>query len=390
MRLLFAKHSLAWPRSSGHDVHTFNMMKACAELGHAVAVATVQEPARDALAGARLSAEYRLDAAAPSNGTASCGTWLQRRFRSFWGVADGQIASLAEAARAFRADAVVVSGLDALPYFPALTGVVRVWYAADEWALHHLSQVRLGDAAVRENVQGAAIKGLYERAHRRVLDRVWVVTSADRTAMRWVAGVPGVDLLPNGVDAEFFAPGGEQVRPNSAVFWGRLDFGPNVQALEWFCRHVWPSIRRHAADATLTVVGFHPTAAVERLVADAPGAVLEPNVFDLRSRVREHAVAVLPFVSGAGIKNKLLEAAALGIPIVGTRAAVQGLKGTPPLRVGENPEAFAGAVLELWARPDLRETMARDARAWVVEHHTWASAARMGLAGIEATRSRRR
>ena len=202
MRLLFAKDSLVWPRSSGHDVHAYYMMKACAALGHDVSLATSGEPSSQAIAGLPLRNHYRLDAGKGGGVSLNGASWLQRRFRSFYGIPDARLSALAAAADAARAEAVVVVGLDGLPYFPALSGRVRVWYAADEWVLHHLSQARLGDPALRANLHDAVVKGLYERAHANVVDRVWVVSDPERRAMRLVSGIRHVDVLPNGVDSE--------------------------------------------------------------------------------------------------------------------------------------------------------------------------------------------
>ncbi|MEZ5317506.1 MAG: glycosyltransferase family 4 protein [Vicinamibacterales bacterium] len=382
MRLLFAKHSLVWPRSSGHDVHTYYMMKACADQGHEVSLATVTEPLGRALDGLPLAARFRLDDAALDDGAPIPATRLQNRFRNYWGVPDGHVRALRAAARQVRAEAVVVVGLDALPFFPAIDGPVRVWYAADEWVLHHVSQLRPGSRHFREDFRAALVKGLYERAHRRVIDRVWVVSDADRAAIRWIAGVPNADVLPNGVDGEFYRPGTEQPEPRTAVFWGRLDFGPNIQALDWFCGKVWPAVRGRVPDARFTVIGFQPTDAVREIV-NQPGITLEANLPDLRAAVRRHAVTVLPFVSGAGIKNKLLEAAALGLPIVGTSKAARGLRGASPVVTADAPAAFADALVSLWTDADRQRELGRAGRAWVLEHHTWASVAREAVARMQ-------
>ena len=380
MRLLFVKHSLVFPRSSGHDVHTFYMMKACAALGHDVALATVTDPEGPALEGLPLRQRFRLTGQGQPAPFAA--TWLQRKFRSFWGVEDAQIAGLQRAVAEFQPAAVVVVGLDALPYFPAISGPVRIWYAADEWALHHLSQLQLKPAVIREHLWAASVKGLYERAHRRVVDRAWVVTESDRRAMAFVAGVANVDVLPNGVDGDYFRPGDEVVEDRTAVFWGRLDFGPNVQALEWFCQKVWPRVRQAVPDARFTIIGFQPTDSVRRLAA-APGISLAPNVRDLRSMARRHAVAVLPFVSGAGIKNKLLEAAALGLPIACTPMTSRGLRGEAPLVSAEGAEDLAQALVALWNDPARRRQLATAGRAWVLQHHTWTATARAAIAPLE-------
>ena len=386
LRVLFYKTDMKWPRASGHDVHTFNLMRGLAALGCRVGFVTVRRPDPRALQGANLERLVVLEDGAPMpdhDGAAGL-AGIQERFRSYWGVPAERVAALGCLARDFAADAVVVSGLDVLPMLGAVAHAVRIWYAADEWVWHHFSQVRALDPGSWHNLRDGAIKGLYERAFRSRIDRAWVVTKGDGRAMRWVAGVGDVDLLPNGVDATRYAPqpGGEE--SETAVFWGRLDFGPNVQALEWFCRNVWTAVRQQHPGARFTIVGFKPTPPVEAL-ARLPGVELRPNVEDIRPEVARHAVVVMPFLSGGGIKNKLLEAAAMGKTILCTPRSLLGLKGRPPLRVAKGASAWQAALCELWSDDGLRRELGARAREWVVCEHTWESAARTALGGIEAS-----
>jgi glycosyltransferase involved in cell wall biosynthesis len=389
VRLLFVKWALGWPRAMGHDVHTYYTMRSCAALGHEVSLAVANEPKPQALEGLNLRALYRFD---QPNGRTGGGhvssTWLQRKFRSFFGVSEEQLAALAHAAQCSQADAVIMSGLNVLPYFAAVERATSVWYAADELAWHHLSQLKLGDPSFIANVRAAAVWLVYERAHRRLVDRAWVVSRTERRAMRWLAGIKTVDVVALGIDGAYYTPGEEQVQPYSAVFWGRLDFGPNIQALEWFINEVWPLARQRAPNAQFTVIGFNPSDAVRRTVT-APGVALMPDVPDLRGIARQHAVAVFPFVSGGGTKNKLLEAAALGLPIVCTPTATLGLRGDAmPLRVVTDPASFAGALTTMWSDPDAARTRGRETRAWVLREHTWDATARTALCTLEPRKER--
>jgi len=391
MRLLFFKHSLAWPRSSGHDVHAFHMMQACVQLGAIVSLATVRTPAPEALDGLPLARHIPVDVREPATLTSRPMplTRMQERFRSYYGVPTDRIREVADAAQDVEADAVIAVGLEALPYLSGDLGArVRAWYAADEWVLHHLSLLKLGDPDLKTHAKSAVVKGLYERAYAPVVDRAWVVSNAERRAMRWFAGVRHADVVPNGVDGNFFQPTSRQPNPRSAVFWGRLDFEPNVQGLQWFCERIWPDVRRQAPDATLTVLGFAANDIVKKLVT-APGIRLIENLPDLREEVGAQAAVVLPFVSGGGIKNKLLEAAAMGKPIVCTPRVLSGLKGDPPLVQARTPAEWSAALLGIWNDDARRRQLGTAARTWVLEHHTWTAAARDALAGLEASRAER-
>ncbi len=175
MRLLFVKDSLAWPRSSGHDVHTFHMMRALAALGHRLGLLTATPPPPEAVAGLQLDwAGTFPPAGEPPRGPASQLGRFQEKFRNYWGVDANRVAAVGAAADEWDADAVVVVGLPVLPYLGAVRGRARVWYAADEWFWHHASQVKLRDRRTWGELKQALVKGLYERAYRSALDRVWV------------------------------------------------------------------------------------------------------------------------------------------------------------------------------------------------------------------------
>jgi len=381
MRLLFVKPALLWPRTNGHDVQCYYMMRALAAEGAEVSLATIEPTDPRAVDGIRLANCAQLDRHLPT-GTKGAGslTYLQERFRSFWGVEKAHIESVRRLAAEWRADVVVAFGLPALPFLGGVDSAVRVWAMADEWVYHHLTLVQPFDRSTWHHVKSAAIKGLYERAYAPLVDRAWAVSDTDRRAGHWLAGFRAVDLLPNGVDTDFYRPLDEPVTPRTAVFWGRLDFEPNTEALAWFFTHVWNDVRREVPDARFTIIGYDPTPAVRKL-AELPGVTLLPNVQDLRATVCRHALVALPMVSGGGIKNKLLEGAAMARPIICTPRAALDLRASgelPFLKVREPGEWVQGLV-SLWNDEPRRHALGRAARDWVSEYHSWATPARNAL-----------
>src|SRR5207342_1678273 len=101
-----------------------------------------------------------------------------------------------------------------------------------------------------------------------------------------------VDVLPNGVDVEYYQSSSTTEEAMTAVFWGRLDFGPNIQALQWFCRRVWPEVKSARPDARFTIIGFHLTPPVAAL-AKIAGVHIISDLPDLRAEVARHGVVVL-------------------------------------------------------------------------------------------------
>ena len=385
VRWLFFKERFAWPRSSGHDVHTFFMMQALAQSGHAVSIATVDTPSEAAMAGVPFVNRYVFNEqnppVPPSGEFPLFYTKSQEKFRSYWGISEDRVRQFAAAAADCKADVVVVSGLNVLPYLGAIANRKRVWYAADEWVWHHLSMVKPLKPSTWGDVKLGITKGIYERAYRSMLDRVWVVSKTDAKAFRWFAGMKQTQIIPNGVDANHYSTETVEQLPNSCVFWGRLDFGPNIQAVEWFCKNVWPAIRAKVPTARFRIYGFQPTLPMLAFHGK-DGIDVSPNLPDIRRAVRSCQAVVLPFVSGGGIKNKLLEAAAMGMPVVCTTRVTHGLKGEPPLAFADQPADWVRVLTDLWSNELTRKKMGADARAWVTEHHTWDAAARAAAAGM--------
>ncbi len=357
MRVLFLKRGFAWPRQSGHDVHCYGMMRALGELGHSVGVATFHPVTDEALAGARL--EFRTVVSPVPDAEARWDvpyTFLQEKFRSYWGADKGLILGVREAARTFRADAVVAGGMDVLPYFPALREFTTVWYTADDLVRQYLSWVRLSEPATWKHVRDGLKMIPYERAYAPVTDRVWVVSNEEAAAAKRFGGFRGVDVLPNGVDAEYFSPRDVPEIPNSCVFWGRLDFVPNIDAVQWFVREVWPGLRASEPTAVFTLIGFNPVPEI-RALDGRNGIRVLADVPDLRDEVCRHAVVVLPFRSGGGIKNKLLEAAAMGRAVVCSARSLEGLDAGArgALMAADGPREWQTVVSELWRDAERRK-----------------------------------
>jgi glycosyltransferase involved in cell wall biosynthesis len=363
------------------------MMRALGELGHEVALTTLSDPRPEAIAGLRLGRASLIESSNARKGAARIDlSWPQERFRSYWGVDEGHIRFVREEAERFDADAVVVVGLEVLPYLAGVEGRQRVWYAADEWVWHHLSSMKLREVSSWKHWRQALIKGMYERAYASVIDRAWMVSDADRRALKFVASVAAVDVIPNGVDADHFRPQDCTQEASSCVFWGRLDFTPNVQALEWFCREVWPAVLRRTPQARFRILGAQPIPRVEKL-AETTGVSISANLLDIRPEISGQQVVVLPFQSGGGIKNKLLEAASMAKPIICSKRACNGLSLPPtlPLRIAARPESWVNELLRLWSNSKERAELGNAARQWVMNDHTWIASARLAVSALQAS-----
>ncbi|MCZ2340715.1 MAG: glycosyltransferase [Bacteroidales bacterium] len=366
-----------WPRAGGHDVHGSQMMRGLAERGHEIWLATDHLSPREAVDGLGIAQEIVLSHVPLADpGSLIPATRWQQRFEEYWGQDPARRLALATLTRQQKFDAVIALGTDAPLLFRGVRSGQCIWYAADDSALHHWSRINLFHPESWRHLRTSCIHAFYEWAFASRIDRVWVVSAADKLAMRTWTGCP-VDIVANGVDADYFQPPkwGETPFPNHLAFWGRLDFGPNEEALSWFMRHVWPRVRQGFPAAQFDVFGFLPTQKITKLCQSTAGVRLYPNLPDLRSEISGRAIAVLPFISGRGIKNKLLEAAAMGRAIACTPQALTGTLGHPPVLRERSPSRLAMGIVDLLHNPLRCGELGQQAREWVTKFHTWDTAA---------------
>jgi sugar transferase (PEP-CTERM/EpsH1 system associated) len=147
---------------------------------------------------------------------------------------------------------------------------------------------------------------------------------------------PRERVLPmeNGVDSRFFDPAATPAHPGLkgrrlVVFVGAMDYFPNADAVEWYASRVWPALRRSDPDLEFFIVGRNPTSAV-RALAGRPGIHVTGSVPDVRPYLKAALAAVAPLRIARGVQNKVLEALAMGLPVMASRAVCRTLDPLPP------------------------------------------------------------
>jgi sugar transferase (PEP-CTERM/EpsH1 system associated) len=181
-------------------------------------------------------------------------------------------------------------------------------------------------------------------------------------------------VIPNGVDLEYFAPPARPADGMTIVFTGAMQYVPNVDAVRYFCDAILPRVRARCPDSRFVIVGKDPAPAVQRL-GSRPGVLVTGAVPDVRPFLRSATVAVAPLRIARGVQNKVLEAMAMGVPVVATGKAHEGLDARPGehLLVEDDPALFADAVVRLLGSRGLRDQLSRAGRQFVEARHSWAA-----------------
>ena len=205
---------------------------------------------------------------------------------------------------------------------------------------------------------------------------VVVSTREQETVQTYFPDVNAV-VVPSGVDSEFFTPVREGEEWPSLLFVGTMNYQPNIDAVIYFCSHIYERIKKDVPEARLYIVGRDPPKEISRLSLDKSISVTG-YVEDVRPYLSRASVVVAPFVSGTtGIKAKVLEAMAMAKPVVSTSMGVQGIDVSPNenVLVANEPEEFATQVIELLNNPELRQRIGSNGRKFVVTTCSWERAA---------------
>lgn len=279
-----------------------------------------------------------------------------------------------------RWDVLHVEGDFVASFVPPLGRCARILSVHDAWGLRCDEMLKC-ELSTRDRLYYTMLRYHQPRYQRLVyprFERCVVVAEADRAAVqRVVPGVPVV-VVPNGIDTEYFQPGVVRAPTPTIAFHGHLGYAPNVDAVLSFASDVLPRISAHWPDVVFHVIGADPD---PRIVALASRSVIRLSASppDVRPALAGAHVYVCPVRYGSGVKNKLLEAMASGIPVVSSPASTAGLDCTPGehLLVAGDPEEFAAHVHDLLAEPGRAGRLAQAARRLVVEGYSWESRARL-------------
>ncbi len=186
-----------------------------------------------------------------------------------------------------------------------------------------------------------------------------------------------IGFFNNGVDTDYFTPHAEYANPYAAggqalVFCGAMDYWPNVDAVSWFAREIFPAILARHPQALFYIVGARPSPEVQQL-GTLPGVVVTGTVPDVRPYVAHAAVCVAPLRIARGIQNKVLEAMSMAKTIVVSSQALEGIEAVPgaALLLATDAREFEQAVCAALEAPAAE--VGQRARATVEARYSWAS-----------------
>ena len=218
----------------------------------------------------------------------------------------------------------------------------------------------------------------YERKIADLVNHCIVTTNTEAELFRSFIPDMRISIVANGVDTEYFKSqegimdyGLSTIDKNKIIFTGQMDYFANVDGILYFYREIFPLIKKQAADVKLYIVGNNPVKEIVRL--RGKDVIVTGFVKDIRPFLEESAVCVVPLRIARGVQNKILEAMAMGIPVVATSVAMKGIKAQKQkdILIGDTPDAFAQKVTALLKDKELRKSLAENGREIIKTEYNW-------------------
>ena len=222
----------------------------------------------------------------------------------------------------------------------------------------------------------------YEGRLVREFDAVLAVSREDKAALQEAAGQPvdaaSTTVIPIAIDTDKVAVVEREAEPRHVLHIGTMYWPPNIDGVNWFIREVYPLIRRERPDVQFDVVGSRPPDDLVALNEAGLGISVTGYVADPTPYFQRAALMVVPLRAGGGMRVKILNALAQGIPIVSTTLGHEGIAVTPgqDILVGDTAESFAAKVLQVLNDPDLGSRLATSGRRMAEQTYDYRYACR--------------
>jgi glycosyltransferase involved in cell wall biosynthesis len=197
-----------------------------------------------------------------------------------------------------------------------------------------------------------------------------VVGDTDAAVLRRLIRVKNVHVIPNGVDVSPAVDIERSPHP-TVMFTGVMSYQPNIDAVMYFANQIWPAIHEQLPNAVFQIIGRSPVPEVLALRA-RPGIEIHADVPSVQEYLARAWLAVAPMQTGCGIKNKILEAWAVGTPAVMTPIATNGLRQAPPeLLLTAEGKGMSNMVVELLTNFERRNKLGVLARSTACHAFSW-------------------
>ena len=378
MKLLFLANRTPYPPYRGDKLKIYHLAKRLAAKGHELHLLTFAQNEEDKSYEPELRkifTEVHLISLPKWRSALNCvsAAWSRLPIQVIYFQSGAMRRRLRTLLARHQYDAVHVQHLRMAPYLANNKSVPRILDLPDAFSLYWER---------RKEISGNVFIRLFESIERRRIlryepvmkkyDLALACSPEDINYLRKKHGINNLHLLPNGVDTDVFKAGNHSYQSSETLlFTGNMDYAPNVDAVLYFVRDIWPIVRQKFPEVRFVIAGQRPVAAVLALANDH--IQVTGFVPDIAAVYQSAAVVVAPLRFGAGTQNKVLEAMAMGVPVVCSSVGFAGLgivSGDGAF-MEQSAGAFAARIIDLLSAAALREATGKKGIEAIHSRFSW-------------------
>jgi glycosyltransferase involved in cell wall biosynthesis len=218
----------------------------------------------------------------------------------------------------------------------------------------------------------------YEGDMCRTFDAVTAVSQEDRDSLREAGARDDIVVIPIAIDTDEQVQIPRQPTGPHIVHIGTMYWPPNIDGITWFLDEIYPRIKQQVPDVRCTLIGARPPASITDRAKDDPSLTVTGYVEDPMSYLRDSSMMVVPLRAGGGMRVKILNALAQGIPMVSTTVGCEGIavKNGEDILIADEPDTFADAAVRLLTNVGLNASITHSGRQTAEQKYDYRQACR--------------
>jgi len=213
----------------------------------------------------------------------------------------------------------------------------------------------------------------YEPAATHFFDSCLYISKHDKESLDGHEKIKNISYCPHGIDVHYYTPRNDVQKENAILFSGVMETPTNIDAILYFYEEMYPLVKQQVPDARLIIIGKNPPRIIRGIPQRDASVEVTGFVEDMRSYYEKAKVGIDSLRIGAGMQNKLITGMCMGVPMVCTSIANEGIGAEhgKHLLIADQPTQFARAVIDLLQGEKMAARIAKQAREFVEKYWTW-------------------
>ncbi len=378
LNILYITTRLPWPLIGGDRVHIYHYLKELKKLGHKITLVTLVSDDDDIKGALEHNEFYTKLIPIKFNKklaylNAAKAIFNDRPFiveyfysKQMQKIVDEEIAT-------GLYDITIGYIIRSLPYLEKHKNIKKIIHLCDAVSMMYERRLKTKNSIfdrLKIGIEYIKVKN-YEKKACRITDKQVLISETDKKYLSKFANTTNCVVIGLATDTDYYYPQNTKLK-NAICFVGSLQYIPNSEAAIYFATKVFPLIKKEIPDVKFKIIGANPRKELFEATKYIDGIEITGRVDDVREHMKDCKVSVCPVKIAGGIQNKILEAMAMGIPVVTTPEGAEGIRTCEDiLHVANSEEDYAQKVVSLMLNSDLQKEIGYKSKNFIQNHFSW-------------------